>query len=38
MFKLGENVSPEPLMTDLAALDAGYISHTVLDYSKLGSI
>lgn len=37
-FKLGENVSPEPLMTDLAALDAGFISHTVLDYSKLGSI
>jgi 5'-nucleotidase len=37
-FKLGQNVSPEPLMTDLAALDAGFISHTVLDYSKLGSI
>jgi 5'-nucleotidase len=37
-FKIGENVSPEPLMTDLAALDAGFISHTVLDYSKLGSL
>ncbi|HXN36044.1 MAG TPA: 5'/3'-nucleotidase SurE [Opitutaceae bacterium] len=37
-FKTGEDLSPEPLLTDLAALEAGFISHTVLDYSKLGSI
>jgi 5'-nucleotidase len=29
---------PRAPMTDRAALDAGYISHTVLDFSKLGSI
>ncbi len=38
VFKLGEDTSPGKPLTDLAALDAGYISHTVLDYSKLGSI
>jgi len=38
VFKLGHDTSPEDLLTDRAALDAGFISHTVLDFSKLGSI
>jgi len=38
VFRLGEDLSPEGLLTDRAALDAGFISHTVLDFSKLGSI
>ncbi len=38
VFKLGQDVSPESPMTDRAALDAGYISHTILDFSRLGSI
>jgi 5'-nucleotidase len=37
-FKLGDDLSPERSLTDLAALEAGFISHTVLDYSTLGSI
>jgi 5'-nucleotidase len=37
VFKLGNDVSaPEPL-TDRAALATGYISHTILDYTKLGT-
>jgi 5'-nucleotidase len=36
VFKLGKDVSaPEPL-TDRTALATGFISHTVLDYTKLG--
>jgi 5'-nucleotidase len=38
VFKLGTDTSPSLPLTDRAALDAGYISHTVLDFSKLGSI
>jgi 5'-nucleotidase len=38
VFKLGEDTSPQGCLTDRAALDAGFISHTVLDFSKLGSI
>jgi 5'-nucleotidase len=38
VFKLGDDTSPSGPMTDRAALDAGFISHTVLDFSKLGSI
>jgi 5'-nucleotidase len=38
VFKLGDDTSPAGPMTDRAALEAGYISHTVLDFSKLGSI
>ncbi len=38
IFKLGEDVSGEGSLTDQAALDAGFISHSVLDFSKLGSI
>jgi 5'-nucleotidase len=38
VFKLGEEVSAAGSLTDQAALEAGFISHTVLDFSKLGSI
>jgi 5'-nucleotidase len=38
VFKLGDDTSPEAPLTDRAALDGGFISHTVLDFSKLGSI
>ena len=38
VFKLGDDTSPSLPLTDRAALDAGFISHTVLDFSKLGSI
>lgn len=37
VFRLGEDLSPRDLFTDRMALDAGEISHTVLDYSKLGA-
>ena len=36
VFHFGENISPTSPLTDRAALDAGMISHTVLDYSRLG--
>lgn len=36
IFRLGEDLSPPQPLTDRAALAAGYISHTVLDYKKLG--
>jgi 5'-nucleotidase len=36
VFKLGEDISPKKPLTDRAALAAGHISHTVLDYKKLG--
>jgi 5'-nucleotidase len=36
VFQLGEDISPTEPLTDRAALAAGYISHTVLDYRKLG--
>jgi 5'-nucleotidase len=32
----GQDVSPTELLTDLKCIEAGYISHTVLDYRKLG--
>jgi 5'-nucleotidase len=32
----GEDVSPPDLLTDLKSVEADYISHTVLDYRKLG--
>jgi len=38
VFRMGEDHSPPLPLTDRAALEAGFISHTVLDYSKLGSI
>jgi 5'-nucleotidase len=37
VFKLGQDVSPSQPLTDRAALASGYISHTVLDYTKLGT-
>jgi 5'-nucleotidase len=38
VFKMGDDTPSEGPQTDRAALDAGYISHTLLDFSKLGSI
>jgi 5'-nucleotidase len=38
VFKAGVDRSPASPMTDRAALQAGFISHSVLDFSKLGSI
>ena len=32
----GEDVSPPELLTDLKCVETGFISHTVLDYRKLG--
>lgn len=37
IFRLGEDLSPPELLTDRTALANGFISHTVLDYKKLGS-
>lgn len=36
VFQLGEDISPAEPLTDRAALTAGFISHTLLDYRKLG--
>ena len=36
IFRLGEDLSPAEPLTDRAALAAGCISHSVLDYTKLG--
>ena len=38
VFRLADDISPSGLPTDSAALAEGFISHTVLDFSKLGSI
>jgi len=32
----GEDVSPPELVTDLKSIESKFISHTVLDYRKLG--
>lgn len=38
-FTLGEQIDlPGSPLTDRAALEAGYISHTILDYTKLGQV
>ena len=37
VYKLGEDISEPSLQSDRAALLAGEISHTVLDYTKLGT-
>lgn len=37
IFRYGEDLSPPELITDRVALAAGEISHTVLDYKKLGT-
>lgn len=36
VFRQGEDVSTSEPLTDRAAVAAGHISHTVLDYTKLG--
>jgi 5'-nucleotidase len=36
VFRIGEDFSPELPLSDNAALEAGAISHCVLDYSQLG--
>jgi 5'-nucleotidase len=36
IFRLGDDLSPTEPLTDRAALADGHISHTVLDYRKLG--
>jgi 5'-nucleotidase len=36
IFRLGDDLSPPDPMTDRAALAAGVISHTILDYKTLG--
>ena len=37
VFNRGEDISPSEPLTDRAALAAGFISHTLLDYRKLGT-
>jgi 5'-nucleotidase len=37
VFKLGQDVSPDTPLTDRTALATGTISHTILDYTKLGT-
>ncbi len=36
IFRLGEDLSPASPLTDRTALAAGHISHSVLDYTRLG--
>ena len=36
IFRRGDDLSPAEPLTDRAALATGYISHTILDYRKLG--
>lgn len=38
VFRLGDDLSPSGLLTDRAALAAGKISHTILDYTRLGTL
>ena len=38
VFRLGDDLSPPGLLTDRAALAEGFISHTVLDYTRLGVV
>jgi len=37
IFKLGDDISPSEPLTDRAAIENGLISHTVLDYTALGT-
>ncbi|MBC8041581.1 MAG: 5'/3'-nucleotidase SurE [Opitutaceae bacterium] len=37
IFKLGEDISPDDPLTDRAAIENGLISHTVLNYTALGT-
>ena len=36
IWNIGDDLSPPELVTDRGALAAGFISHTILDYRKLG--
>lgn len=38
VFRHGEDFSPPEPLTDRAALAAGFISHTVLDYTRIGVV
>lgn len=38
VFRRGDDLSPAEPLTDRAALEAGWISHTVLDYRALGAL
>ena len=38
VFKFGEDISPAEPLTDHAALAQGCVSHTVLDYTRLGAV
>ena len=38
VFRLGDDLSPSEPLTDRAALAKGFISHTVLDYTRLGVV
>jgi len=38
IFHLGEDLSPAEPLTDKAALTHGFISHTILDYRRLGAL
>ncbi|HTO02206.1 MAG TPA: 5'/3'-nucleotidase SurE [Opitutus sp.] len=38
VFRLGDDHSPREPLTDRAALAEGFISHTVLDYTRLGVV
>jgi len=33
---MGDDVSPAGILTDRLAIASGWISHTVLDYTRLG--
>jgi len=35
---MGVDVSPPEPLTDSAAVAAGFISHSVLDYTRLGTV
>jgi 5'-nucleotidase len=37
VFHLGQDLSPAEPLTDRAALAQGFISHTILDYTRLGN-
>jgi len=37
VFKLGEDVSPPEPLTDRTAIATGCISHSVLDYTRIGA-
>lgn len=37
IFKLGDDISPAGPLTDRAAIESGLISHTILDYTALGT-